>query len=414
MTAGNRFTTLAKLRNAALVRWIAGCACLLVLSSGCDSLRLNCSTCQIEDPLPMGCPYEESFLPSGIPNPSLLVLSGGASHGAWGAGVIAGWPVSAPTPRPQFTVVTGISVGALQATFAFLGPQYNDKLRILFSEITTEQVYTTKWNFLWSNSLQSREPLKELIDLNLTRDVILEVAAQASRELWVGTVNLDTSQFCPWNLSTVAKNAQAAPDNSDEEKCYVELYRKIVWAASGAPVITPPVLIDYYACKNSPEKSEAPYVDGGARLRVFAREVLSPLIQNATTPTAYVIMNGKMVTHPRCVADQIVDITARAFEIMDHESLFGSLYAMKDKLAGNWKLQLSRIPDDYCLDFPNSEFVPDKLKVLFAKGRDSWLGPDTWTDQIPDSSAAKWPADCCSQILKCPVTQDCPLPWCSF
>ena len=49
----------------------------------------------------------------------VLAISGGGSRGAYGAGVLEGW--TATGTRPDFEVVTGISTGALMATFAFLG-----------------------------------------------------------------------------------------------------------------------------------------------------------------------------------------------------------------------------------------------------------------------------------------------------
>jgi hypothetical protein len=43
----------------------------------------------------------------------MLVLSGGGSHGAWGAGVLRGWRENTVNPRPaRFQVVTGVSTGA--------------------------------------------------------------------------------------------------------------------------------------------------------------------------------------------------------------------------------------------------------------------------------------------------------------
>ena len=51
-----------------------------------------------------------------------LVLSGGGSGGAYGAGVLTGW--SALETRPTFDVVSGVSTGALIAPFAFLGSSY--------------------------------------------------------------------------------------------------------------------------------------------------------------------------------------------------------------------------------------------------------------------------------------------------
>jgi predicted acylesterase/phospholipase RssA len=55
-----------------------------------------------------------------------LVISGGGANGAYGAGVLKAW--SELGTRPEFTIVTGISTGALSAPFAFLGSNYDDKL----------------------------------------------------------------------------------------------------------------------------------------------------------------------------------------------------------------------------------------------------------------------------------------------
>ena len=58
---------------------------------------------------------------------SYLAISGGGANGAFGAGLLAGWTASGT--RPEFTMVTGISTGALTAPFAFLGPDYDDTLK---------------------------------------------------------------------------------------------------------------------------------------------------------------------------------------------------------------------------------------------------------------------------------------------
>jgi hypothetical protein len=53
-----------------------------------------------------------------LKQPTALALSGGGADGAFGAGLLAGW--STRGTRPQFTVVTGASAGALIAPFAFM------------------------------------------------------------------------------------------------------------------------------------------------------------------------------------------------------------------------------------------------------------------------------------------------------
>src|SRR5258706_3697022 len=54
-----------------------------------------------------------------LPPASVLAISGGGDAGAFAAGILCGW--TARGDRPEFKVVTGISVGALIAPFAFLG-----------------------------------------------------------------------------------------------------------------------------------------------------------------------------------------------------------------------------------------------------------------------------------------------------
>ena len=55
-----------------------------------------------------------------------LAISSGGWNGAFAAGLLNGWTASGT--RPEFTVVTGISTGALIAPFAFLGPDYDHVL----------------------------------------------------------------------------------------------------------------------------------------------------------------------------------------------------------------------------------------------------------------------------------------------
>ena len=62
-----------------------------------------------------------------------LALSGGGANGAFGAGVLVGW--SELGTRPEFTMVTGISTGALIAPFAFLGARYDQSLTEIYTTL---------------------------------------------------------------------------------------------------------------------------------------------------------------------------------------------------------------------------------------------------------------------------------------
>jgi Patatin-like phospholipase len=58
------------------------------------------------------------------PPTDVLAISGGGSHGAFATGLLHGW--SEAGNRPTFRLVTGVSVGAIIAPFAFLGSEYDE------------------------------------------------------------------------------------------------------------------------------------------------------------------------------------------------------------------------------------------------------------------------------------------------
>ncbi len=63
-----------------------------------------------------------------------LALSEGGEHGAFGAGLLNGWSQSGQ--RPTFSIVTGISTGALMAPVAFLGSAYDQRLKALYTDMS--------------------------------------------------------------------------------------------------------------------------------------------------------------------------------------------------------------------------------------------------------------------------------------
>ena len=93
--------------------------------AGFESVRLSVE--EAEDSLmaaadrlaPLRAPWaREAF--------NILAISGGAAGGAYGAGILVG--LTRAGRRPDFAIVTGVSTGALIAPFAFLGPDWDDRL----------------------------------------------------------------------------------------------------------------------------------------------------------------------------------------------------------------------------------------------------------------------------------------------
>ncbi len=69
---------------------------------------------------------------------NFLAISGGGANGAFGAGLFSGW--TAAGTRPEFGVVTGVSTGALTAPFVFLGPEYDDVLKTIYTTTSTDDI----------------------------------------------------------------------------------------------------------------------------------------------------------------------------------------------------------------------------------------------------------------------------------
>ena len=86
------------------------------------------------------------------------------SHcGAYGAGVLVGLTESGK--RPDFAVVTGVSIGAVMAPYAFLGPKYDDQLRESFLTLTSADVFEDAQR---PDSLVDTWPLKDLLAKRVT------------------------------------------------------------------------------------------------------------------------------------------------------------------------------------------------------------------------------------------------------
>jgi len=166
---------------------------------------------------------------------SVLALSAGGSDGAFGAGVIAGWTASGT--RPNFDVVTGVSTGALLSVLAFLGPQYDDLARELYTTQTNDQIFKSRGlNGLFSDSLYDNTPLKVQIEKHITADLLAQVAAEykKGRRLYVATTNLDAGQLVIWDMGEIAMGGRSNP---------VQHFQKVLRASAAVPGFFQPVYI---------------------------------------------------------------------------------------------------------------------------------------------------------------------------
>jgi hypothetical protein len=161
-----------------------------------------------------------------------LAMSGGGSDGAYAAGLLTG--MTQAGNRPDFAVVTGASIGALIAPYAFLGPRYDEDLRQQFTTITAGDIFEDRPT---GDSLMDSWPLKRTIEKRVTPQLLAAIAAEHSRgrRLLVVTTNLDAGRRVIWNMGALAARG--------DDKA-LALFRAVLLASASIPGIFPPVLID--------------------------------------------------------------------------------------------------------------------------------------------------------------------------
>jgi hypothetical protein len=211
-----------------------------------------------------------------------LAISGGGADGAYGGGVLAGWTQSGT--RPEFAVVTGSSIGALIAPFAFLGPRYDEEIRKSFTTVSAADIFEDRAT---ADSLFDHWPLRRQVEQRITAKLLAEIAAEHARgrRLLVATTNLDSGRRVIWNMGAIAARGD---DNS------LKLFRDVLLASSSIPGFFSPTAIEVEA---NGKRFQELHSDGTltAPFFVLPESMLSPSA-SAKPPVSdvYVIVNSKL------------------------------------------------------------------------------------------------------------------------
>lgn len=322
-------------------------------------------------------PFLSDFRPSSDGRPTYLALSGGGQGGAFGAGVLVGWSESGT--RPQFDLVTGISVGALIAPFAFVGSDTDDDLQQLFAS-----GIASRWNAqpsvlrgLLGESLMDSTPLKSLIADYVTDD-LLERIAKRHREgarLLVVTTNIDAERSVVWNMGAIA--ASGNPNAA-------QLFADVLAASASIPAVFPPISIS--AIINGEEFEEL-HVDGGAIRQIFFFPNAffnNPDWQGMTAqrPQVFAIANNEITPRYEPVEDRAVSIAEAAYRTLVKANLVHSLSQMESfGEAHSMPFKLIFI-DEYLVSNLRTPFDRDYMRAAFAIGRRAGQ-TQSWANDVP-------------------------------
>ncbi|MDH3940029.1 MAG: patatin-like phospholipase family protein [Xanthomonadales bacterium] len=310
-----------------------------------------------------------------------LVISGGGPRGAYGAGVLTAWTKLGT--RPEFTIVTGVSTGALTAPFAFLGSKYDEQLKTVYTTLDTRQIINTRNFFaiLGGDSVVDTSPLKNLIEKLIDDELISDLAREyrRGRALIVGTTNLDAGRPVVWNLTRMA-----ASDHPEAAK----LIRQVLLASASIPGAFPPVYIEV----ESPDgtKYDEMHVDGGVSSQMFFYPVrmdfqeVMEILDVRGTPTIYIIRNAFLHPEYKTISPRLLPIAGRTIDSLIRTQGLGDFFriatlAERDGLD----LNVTWIPEgtnEQLEVTPTEEFDPRYMKALFEYGHQRTLNGETWSD----------------------------------
>ncbi|MBL8792218.1 MAG: patatin-like phospholipase family protein, partial [Rhizobiales bacterium] len=294
-----------------------------------------------------------------------LVLSGGGSNGAFGAGILYGW--SEAGTRPSFTVVTGVSTGSLIAPFAFLGSAYDDDLKASYTEVTGDDIYRKKGivSALTGDAAADNGPLRKMVERYVNDTMLDEIAREHAkgRRLLVGTTNLDAERPVVWDIGAIASSGQPGRK---------KLVQDIIVASAAIPGIFSPVRIQVVAGGQSYDET---HVDGGTSNQAFLFPSNLSLrdIDKAQgwkpKRNLYIIRNGKVTPEYKPIKSGLAAIVGRSVSTLIKTQGIGDLYRMyttatREDIAFNaiW------LPPTFDRKEPKP-FDPGYMQALFDVGR---------------------------------------------
>jgi predicted acylesterase/phospholipase RssA len=371
---------------------------------------------ELENAIPMGIPGVRAWadaplsvlktqlanlgpLLSGQPI-SMLALSGGGEHGAYGAGLLCGWTESGH--RPTFDIVTGVSTGALMSPFAFLGSKYDDRLKALYTQMTFHSVFSgNPFLGLFGQGLYSTAPLQRVVASQVDQKLLEDIATayRNGRRLFVITTNLDAQRPVLWNMGALAASGHPQA---------LELFRKVLVASASVAGAFDPVYIDAEA--NGRHFKEM-HVDGGTAYPLFAVPVrlLAAAGQVDGHDSAqsggkdsgqdagdnsgqgsghgggqiYIIINNNLDPNFAVTKPKTFNIAARAFNTLVkasfYDSILNSYVYAKDQ---GYSFNLAYIPNSF--EVKSVGLVDQKyMLALFDLGHAEGVHGDEWQHTPP-------------------------------
>jgi predicted acylesterase/phospholipase RssA len=335
---------------------------------------------------------------------NILALSGGGAGGAFGTGALVG--LTRRGDRPQFQIVTGVSVGALIAPFAFLGPEWDRAMvEALGPDRTARLLQSRGLALLFRPGFYRSKPLAELVDHLVTRRLIEAVATEAARGrvLFVATTDLDKQETVIWDMGEIAIQGG--------ESARV-LFRDVLVASASVPGLFPPALIRVAGPDG--ESFDEMHVDGGTATPFFVASEIAQIlsVDFQALPGAevlrgarvYVLVNGELGGRPQTTRERPVAVITRSFSTgLMHSSRRALELSAEFARQYQMDFHFSYIPLNYPFAGPFN-FKAPVMQALFDYGLRCAEAGRLW---MTFEQAVEHSDKAARSVLK--LSDDCPL-----
>ena len=308
-----------------------------------------------------------------------LALSGGGAGGAYGAGVLNGW--SKTGKRPQFTIVTGISTGALIAPFAFLGEEYDSELKKFYTTLSTDSLAKKRNTLkaLKGDAMYSNDKLRDIINRSIDKEMMAKIAHEDSlgRVLLIGTTDMDALRPVIWDIGEIA---QIGTDEA------LQLIQKVIYASTSIPLVFPPVVIETQGING--DTYQELHADGGVASQVFLMPAqinwakIKEVLGINENPKLYIICNSKLYPEFKTIPSKTLVLAGRAIASLTMNQTIGDLYKMYIMSQENsFDYNLTSIPKTFT-DTSATLFDLKYMNKLYNVGFNEGLRFEDWS-KIP-------------------------------
>ncbi|WP_439392209.1 patatin-like phospholipase family protein [Bradyrhizobium sp. PMVTL-01] len=314
---------------------------------------------------------------TGTATKTYLALSGGGADGAYGVGVLNGW--TAARTRPTFSVVSGVSTGGLIAPFAFLGSQYDDTLKEVYTSGIAESLLNDPsiMRVLFGSGLFGNTRLRELVARYVGPEIMAQVARENAkgRRLLIVTTDLDTQRTAIWDMGKIA--AVGTPEA-------LKLFRDVMAASASIPLVFPPIMID---AEGQGRRFQEMHVDGGVTAPVLTLPD-ALLFQGSRLPgdakmEIYILVNKKIERTFEFVSNSTIDVASRSLSAITQSQTRSIIFSTYDFARRNrLGFHLSYIARDYPAP-PSEGFDTGYMRALYQYGYEKAASGEAWTSTLP-------------------------------